>query len=221
MEAGDLDVVYLVKRSRNNEELRFSLRSLVNLPHRQVWIVGHAHRWLRNVRHIPVEQNPAQKWESQARNLQAACEHADVSETFVMFNDDFFVMRPTGAVPTLHGGRMADRVKTGRAEWRRRFRETAEYCGPDALTYDGIHVPMTFTKPRMLEVLADVGGRLLFRSVYGNRFGIGGRLTGNVKVANESAPPDSLFLSTSDRSFKHYPVGKHIRAAFPDPSPYE
>jgi hypothetical protein len=216
-----MDVVYLVKRSRHNEELRFSLRSLTNLPHGNVWVAGHTHRWLTNVGHIPVDQNPGQKWASQARNLSAACKHPGVSETFVMFNDDFFVMKPTDRVPTLHGGPMEPLVKRGNMEWRRRFRETFEHCGPGALSYDGIHVPMVFDKARLADVLDDIGTRLLFRSVYGNRYRVGGSRVANAKVSGETEPPDSLFLSTSDRSFKHYPVGKHIRDRLPDPSPYE
>jgi len=216
-----MDVVYLIKRSRNNEELRFSLRSLKHLPHGRVWIVGHTHRWLTNVTHIPVEQNPGQKWQSQVWNLQAACQHPDVSERFVMFNDDFFVMKPVSEVPVLHGGPMSALVKQGKAEWRHRFRETFEHCGPDALTYDGIHTPMTFDKERLTQVLADIGDKMLFRSVYGNRYRVGGTFTTNTKVSGEEQPPDRTLLSTSDRSFKHYPVGQHIRRQFPEPSPYE
>ena len=216
-----MDVVYLVKRSRSNEELRFSLRSLQHLPHGRVWIAGHAQSWLTNVGHIPVEQNPGQKWASQVRNLRAACEHPDVSDPFVMFNDDFFVMRPMARVPVLHGGPMAALTKARNSEWSRRFRETAAFCGPDALTYDGIHVPMIFDKQQMLEVLDDIGTGLLFRSVYGNRHRIGGTFTSNTKVSGEEQPSDRALLSTSDRSFKHYPVGKHIREAFDEPSPYE
>jgi hypothetical protein len=216
-----VDVVYLVKRSRNNEELRYSLRSLKHLPHGRVWIVGHRQPWLTNVRHIPVEQTPAQKWTSQVANLRAACLHPEVSDPFVMFNDDFFVMQPVAKVPALHGGPMAANVTHRNSEWSRRFRETAAYIGPDALAYDGIHTPMTFHKRQMLAVLDEIGTRLLFRSVYGNRHCVGGEQIVNTKISDDAEPEDRMLLSTSDRSFKHYPVGKHIRAAFPDPSPYE
>ena len=213
--------MYLVKRSRHNEELRYSLRSLKHLPHSRVWIVGHRQPWLTNVDHIPVEQNPAQKWTSQVANLRAACLHPKVSDPFVMFNDDFFVMKPLAEVPALHGGLMAERTTSRNSEWSRRFRETAAYIGPDALTYDGIHTPMTFRKQQMLDVLDEIGTRLLFRSVYGNRWKIGGMRTANTKVSDETEPEDWALLSTSDRSFKHYPVGRHIREAFDEPSPYE
>lgn len=35
-----MDIVYLVKECRINEELTYSLRSLVNLPHDKVFLVG-------------------------------------------------------------------------------------------------------------------------------------------------------------------------------------
>ena len=35
-----MDLVYLVRPGEQNEELRWSLRSLVNLPHERVFEVG-------------------------------------------------------------------------------------------------------------------------------------------------------------------------------------
>lgn len=34
------DIVYFVKESESNEELRYSLRSLKNFPRRKVWFYG-------------------------------------------------------------------------------------------------------------------------------------------------------------------------------------
>lgn len=47
------DIVYFVKDSESNEELRYSLRSLVNFPHRDVWtndckIVSKEKEWKGN-----------------------------------------------------------------------------------------------------------------------------------------------------------------------------
>ena len=35
-----MDIVYLVKNSRTNDELTYSLRTLVNVPHDKVFLVG-------------------------------------------------------------------------------------------------------------------------------------------------------------------------------------
>ena len=46
MRTKDFDVVYCVKDDPDNEELRYSLRSLKNLPHQKVWIYGGGPKWL-------------------------------------------------------------------------------------------------------------------------------------------------------------------------------
>ena len=51
----DLDVVYCVKELITNEELRYSLRSLRNLPHRKVWIFGGCPKWV-NTEEVEKEQ---------------------------------------------------------------------------------------------------------------------------------------------------------------------
>ena len=41
MDTKDLDIVYFVKDTPTNEELRISLRSVAkNMPHKRVWVFG-------------------------------------------------------------------------------------------------------------------------------------------------------------------------------------
>lgn len=216
------DVVYLVKVSKRAEELRYSLRSLSMLPHGRVWIAGHKPKWVRNVGHIRTVQNKG-KWRNQEINLQAACDHPDVAETFVMFNDDFFVMEPIDQVPVLHGGPLAALAakRKSNGEWSKRIRATADYCGPDALAYDSIHVPMSFDKARLAEVLSAMPDGLLFRTVYGNLAEVGGTLGENAKISAKDKRLSGPFVSTSDGSFASKPVGNRIREAFPRKSRYE
>ena len=51
------DIVYFVKGSRKNEELRYSLRTLKNFPHRKVFFYGEFPDGLVPDRHIHVKQN--------------------------------------------------------------------------------------------------------------------------------------------------------------------
>lgn len=223
-----LDLVYTLAVQANYDELRYSLRSVeANLPHRTVWLVGGRPRWAKNVRHIETRQN-AGKWANQEANLRAAAEHPEVSDPFVMMNDDFFLLDPVDGIPPLHQGTLGEVAarRRGRHEWMARLYATRDYCGPDALAYDSIHVPMVFHKDRLLDVLDDCQGtRMLVRSVYGNRAQIGGERHPNVKVSavRRDLPSDhtSPFVSTDDRSFADRPIGERIRARFPTPSRYE
>lgn len=103
------DIVYPVRPGTINEELRYSLRSLANVPHGRVWIAGHRPPWARGVGHIPVPPQ-ATKYLGSTANLRAAVEHPEVAEEFLYFNDDFFVMTAVQEVPALHRGPV-DRVE--------------------------------------------------------------------------------------------------------------
>jgi hypothetical protein len=215
------DVVYLVRDGDDNDELRWSLRSLVNLPHRTVWLAGYQPSWTAGVGRIRVRQSHS-KWDNQERNLRAACDVAEVSDPFVLFNDDFFVIEPIPAVPVLHRGTVGeviDRWRQRRDEYGRRFRKTAALVGSDALCYDAIHVPMTFRKEPLRRVLTESRGAL-FRTVYGNRLQVGGRVHHDVKVRGDRFC-EGPFVSTSDATFARKQAGRRIRQMFPQPSPYE
>lgn len=82
----------------SNNELRFCLRSIEkNLRgYRNIWIVGFMPKWMRNLKHIPFKE-----YHPKANNIhdkiKAACEHPEVSDEFIMFNDDYFLTCETQA----------------------------------------------------------------------------------------------------------------------------
>lgn len=56
------DVVYIVKEDPDNEELRYSIRSVEeNFPVRYIWIFGYCPKWLSNIIYVPVKQD-GDKW---------------------------------------------------------------------------------------------------------------------------------------------------------------
>lgn len=56
------DIVYFVKESKTNEELRYSLRTLKNFPHRKVWFYGGCPEGLKPDQYVYVEQDQPTKW---------------------------------------------------------------------------------------------------------------------------------------------------------------
>jgi hypothetical protein len=227
----DLDVVYLVRPGEKNVELRHSLRSLVNLPHREVVIAGHAPVWARNVLHLETEQR-ASKYQNSSGNLRAACENDDLTEDVWLFNDDFFLMEPfPGGVPVLHRGTMAEIIdwyqRWPNSQYLRGMRETRELLLGDMepLSYE-MHVPLRINRREMLRVLdmGEASGIHPFhkRSAYGNLLNLGGVRSHDVKVPGAKFDwRTSPLLSTDEWAFVRHPVGTHIRRAFRDPCGYE
>lgn len=103
-----MDVVYYVRPGERNEELRYSLRSLQNMPHERVWLVGHKPAWVTGVEHIPNRSNGSSPQHNATSHLLAACD-AVPAERFVVFNDDFYVMEPIEHIPALHAGPLSER----------------------------------------------------------------------------------------------------------------
>lgn len=221
-----MDVVYVCRPGRN-EELRYSLRSLVNLPHDRVFVAGSWPKWLTGVEVVPVRAERT-KYASTTANLLAAC-RAGVAERFAYFNDDFFVMEPVETLPVLHRGpleQVAWRHTT--LSYGRSMADLARWLRlrgyDEPLCYE-LHVPMELERDRLVEVLALPVPRPARdahkRSLYGNWWRIGGERADDCKVFGSSVVRERPFLSTSDSSFTSAEVGRLIRARFPEPSPYE
>ncbi|AIV35619.1 hypothetical protein [Streptomyces sp. CCM_MD2014] len=227
-----LDIVVPVREGAANEQLRYALRSWsANLPHRRVWLIGGRPAWATGVEHIPTRQ-AGTKYQNTTSAVAAACLHPDVSDPFIYCNDDFFVLRRRTSLPVFHRGPVAEveayYATRGNGRYLRGLRETrdllVELGHPDPVSYE-LHVPLPIAKGGMLAALE--AGRHLDvihkRTAYGVLAGIGGERMRDVKVLSRGPGYDtsSGFLSTMPDSFAHGMVGRYLRQAFFQPSPYE
>ena len=109
-----LDFVYIVKESDKNDDLRYSLRSIAKFyPDHRVWIVGYKPKWVQNVGYIPVKQT-GNKWGNSVKNIIAACESKEISEDFILMNDDFFIIKekyPLETVCNMNSGTLDKAIK--------------------------------------------------------------------------------------------------------------
>ncbi|MFF4391439.1 hypothetical protein ACFY0G_32320 [Streptomyces sp. NPDC001552] len=227
------DLVVPVREAKLNQQLRYALRSWAkNLPHGRVWLVGYRPYWVAGVNHISTTQAGRTKYANTTAAVRAVCEHPEVSDPWILLNDDFFVMTAVEQVPALHRGRVVDveRYYAARASgsyldgMRATRARLAELGHPDPLSYE-LHVPMQIGKAGMLAAL-DAGRDLAVvhkRTLYGNLAGLGGAQIDDVKILHRSHkfPADSPFLSTMPDSFTRGKVGELIRRKFPQPCPYE
>lgn len=225
-----MDVVYLVKDSRHNEELRYSLRSLAHVPHERVWFVGNRPTWAQNIGHIPSPHSLG-KWANLPRDVVLAASHPEVSERFAFFNDDIFALAPMADIPPAHRGPLLDDGAFTSSPYTIGKRQTSALLmawGIEApLSYE-LHTPLVMPKEIAREAITRALAErqfaaLAYRSVVGNVARLGGERERDVKIVNhrQSIPPDARWVSTSDGSFASGRVGREIRARFPDPSPYE
>lgn len=233
---GKYDVVYFVKESPCNEELRYSLRSLeLNWKCKSVWFYGGCPNGLKPDHSVKVVQDGASKWENVRNMLIEACKNDDIAENFWLFNDDFFIMKPTpeettplyngslerqiARVEARHGGEMTDYTKR-----LRHLVETLKRADKPTLNYS-VHKPILVNRKKALEVLEKFPDEPMFRALYGNYWQIGGVDKSDHKVMLTHYDIKKVsrwrYLSTSDDSFMYGNVGAYIRSVFQNKSRFE
>lgn len=236
------DVVYVLKESELNEELRYSLRSVAtNYPEARVWLVGYKPTWVTNVEHIPVKQVKGQKHPNSLRNQRAALTSLTISDPFWFWNDDMFLLSLTNTGPPVYHWGYVDSVldsygpsRLGTSYYRsmvatRGILSGLGYTNP--LSY-AAHVPLLTHKTPMLDALDKYNQDGVFiqhATIYANLIGLGGIELphGDVKIYDAHPAPLPAWIehtdlvSTSDLSFLRGPIGRWIQKRFPEPCRFE
>jgi hypothetical protein len=103
-----MDFVYICKDG-NNEELRYSIRSVVeSFPNSKIWVVGGKPNWYTG-NYIEVTQNLS-KYRNAIENLKALCNSEEISDRFVLMNDDFYIVKNIDSIKDYHGGPLLDKI---------------------------------------------------------------------------------------------------------------
>jgi hypothetical protein len=227
-----MDLVYIC-RSGDNEELRYSIRSAVkNLKFDNLWVVGGKPEWYAG-NHLSVIQNKS-KYTNARNNLRAICSSSEISDSFILMNDDFYIINKVDAIPYMHGGLLSKKISTykeltGNTRYvlmlQKTFANLSRKFGNGVLDYE-LHVPIIMEKEKLLKII-DVPD--FWRSRYGNVFNVGGTEIEDVKVyssgglAKKYINQDMLkydYLSSNDDSFEMI-KSKVLDLYFSDKTVYE
>lgn len=208
-----MDVAYIVDQP--TRELRLSVRSLAAyVPHKRLFVVGSDPGWLSDAA-IFVENNHPKKKDDAAwaikEQLLKVCE-TDISDDFILMNDDLFILAETCEFPYYHKGTIPEsleRIKSGpyyghllatNAALKRR--------GLPVLHFDG-HWPIVYNKHKLKKIIEEQDWRVALgptmRSLYCNTLGIAGEKAEDIK-ANRSQKWEEWTkgmsaFSTGDESF--------------------
>lgn len=223
------DIVYFVKDTPDNEELRYSLRSLSNFPHRKVWFYGGCPKGLNPDFHVPVKQDKDNKWKNVSMMLDMACNNPAITEEFWLFNDDFFIMEEIKQPKNYYRGDLYKRIVqledvykgfTSYSKLLRNCAKELESLGCPTKDFS-LHIPLKINKSDMINIrkMTDFEG---FRSLYGNYYNIAHDTMNDCKIVSLGKRyKGGCYLSTDDKTFKDGIVGRQIRERFPDKCKYE
>lgn len=227
-----MDIVIPVRDGDDNEELRYTLRSLENIPHRKVFICGYTPKWVKNVISIDTDQTGDGHFNIWAKNVLAACNDDRLSDDFILWNDDMYLLHPIDKLKTYHRGHIIDFLRSkGRiGQWHSSIYNTLQELSrmgiKNPLNYE-LHVPMTMNKHKFIEAYESMNSGdkkpQQIRSVYGNIFNIGGERLSDVKVVKPERYWDEnqLFISSGDSTFGQLEAFRFVRELFQKPSDYE
>ena len=226
--------VYLVRPGDQNDELRYSLRSLeANLPPGDVVIVGYCPTWVTGVLHIRGNRFGTHKQRNVYDNVLTAARCDALPDQVVWMNDDFITLAP--AVPAMaHRCTLAEHIDglTTRSWWWRSLKATDAWLRhqghDDPLSFE-LHRPLPGDRRLMAEVLTRAASVQpanppQWRTLYGNAAMAAGLDAGprepDGKVYRADTPePSGPWLSTTDASFRV--VRDRVAALFPEPSRWE
>lgn len=222
-----MNFVYIC-RDGENEELRYSIRSVVNNCNiDSLWVVGGRPDWYIG-NYIEVTQKYS-KYKNAFNNFKTICNTSDIPDEFVLMNDDFFITSPVNTITSYYNGTLEEKINAyetilGRSSYINRLKATQDkliQMGFDnPLNYE-IHVPMLMSKKLFNNVLG-MNHNLLYRSIYGNKFSNSPVEMVDVKVyGSDNFKPLSYdhkymkypFLSTESGSFlelKNSFLSKHF-----------
>jgi hypothetical protein len=210
-----MDFVYICKDG-SNEELRYSIRSVVeSFPDSKIWVVGGKPNWYTG-NYIEVSQNLS-KYRNAIENLKALCNSEEISDKFVLMNDDFYIVKNIDSIKDYHGGPLLEKINL-----YQKLNSNSNYTRKLAATYKKIkslgienpldyelHVPMVMEKEKLKQTL-EHNYQFLWRSIYGNVFNVGGEQMEDVKVyvkgplvlkSYNIKKDDHIYLSSADTSF--------------------
>lgn len=213
-----------------NFELRMSLRSVEKYlsGYSDVWIIGEFPDWLQNCQNKPLADTSKIPDHNIMLKIKAACETAEISDDFLFFNDDHFLLTEFQAptFPYFHKGSLETYVaKRGKDGYGRRSANTLKFLQDNNLPtkHFDIHTPIIYNKAMFLKHVADLDwpksrDGFIIKSLYANALNIEGIEQADNKF-NWPPSPNSKVFST----FPHMKasVTRFLMEQFPKMSIYE
>jgi hypothetical protein len=211
-----MNFVYICKEGQN-EELKYSIRSVIeSFPDAKIWVVGGKPDWYIG-NYIEVHQVHT-KYKNAYENLNKICNSDEISNDFILMNDDFYIVKKINEIKNYHGGSLLSKINlyekiNGNSNYTRKL--AATYKKLKTLNIENpldfeLHVPMIMNKDKLKQVLK-YKDQFLWRSMYGNIFKIEGEEMQDVKVYTKGPLvlksynlniDKHVYLSSADSSFQ-------------------
>jgi hypothetical protein len=226
-----MDIVYPLGNGStwDDNELRFSLRSISDRLQnfKNVYVIGHRPKWLKNVIHIPESDPYTCKEANIARKVLRACQEKALSKDFLFMNDDHFLLRESDiSIPFWRGPELKDH-EAPKNNYQRAVKNTRRALIERGLSFHNfdIHVPIVYNKELFPGVINSfdwsVKNGYVLKSLYCNGLQIPGERLQDSKLndmINQLKTRDwfSIGPGLLSRTVKEF-----FSEFYPTPSPFE
>ncbi|MES2590882.1 MAG: hypothetical protein V4608_03270 [Bacteroidota bacterium] len=225
----------------NNNELRYCLRGIEKhlINYRNVFIVGECPDWIQNVTHVKFTEGYHPSKNIMLKIL-SACKRNNLSNDFLFFNDDFFLIKDIDAptYPYYHKGNLDRAILRNSGNWYQDYvietiRELRKKeCS--TLNFDG-HCPIVYNKTAFIDTMAqyDFNQKLTVKSIYCNTNKITGEFMEDCKLSGWKSEGQIKVLTDGRHIFstgdyclqdipqRKSPVKTFIEKNYPNKSKYE
>lgn len=187
----------------NDLELKYCLRSIDKHTDCDVWCIGEPRDWLSVnwIEETDEKLNYDSRHENVRQKILAACNNPHVSDPFILFNDDFFLLRPIQDIPHYYDGTIEYRLQSSAGGYRDRMDESRKHS-KDGLNYE-LHCPVVIDKELFKNVTTPGS---LYRNIYCSHSDRDKKPMGDVKMYSledhqRSFTKGKWCFSTNDFSF--------------------
>lgn len=180
-----------------DKEIRYSLRSIEKhlINYRDIWLVGQLPVFLHKVNHISFEDEHPCKETNIYRKILRACQEDSISEDFLFFNDDHFLLQDFNAPEFPFYYKSDLRASSKAMRDGNRYKKavdnsyrTLQTFGFDTKSFD-THTPILYNKKKFIEVMTkfDWSQRVSFvvKSMYANSLKIEGVREPDCKINSQ------------------------------------
>lgn len=224
-----MDIVYILGTGSrfNDEEIRYSLRSLKNLPHDKVFVIGEKPDFFSDeIRHIPAQDPFDVKQQNAFHKLSIACDTEEISDDFVLMNDDFFILNPIDEVKHYYRDTLDNSIANHPSH-------SGDFYEAMVFTRDLLgggkdfahHSPFVYNKKRLSKLLKKkYDSTVNLRTLYANTEQIEGLQRKDVKCTDKKSFYEMLYgdiISTDDLVFGSNRFQRMIKTYFPEKCKYE
>lgn len=191
-----IDLVYILGTGSrwNDNEIRYSLRSVQNyFPNvGKVFIIGECPDWATNIIHIKAPNKYDNKLLNARMKYLEAATNKQISENFILMNDDFFFLKEVKKIPNYSRGTIEEMMKqhpTKNGYYYRSLWDTHKRLDgmgiKDSIDFE-VHAPIIFNKEKLEMVINMIGSDKAFsiRSCYGNLMNLEPKKVIDFKAAN-------------------------------------